>query len=599
MSYCNCQYVSTALVLERTLRLEQQAAISEEMYKRSSAGRGSLTMTCASCTSTVETELAKRLGITSVAVALALPLHTETQTYSAAEVDGAALQTTTVADGVTTRAAVIAMLSATEACSEHPLAKAVTAWSNLKSVHQPTQPDVSIEVFESITGQGVRATVTITARRKYTTDVGGRLSARLADFGVREAQKGRALIYVAFASVSGMSAVLALALSDAPRRSSARAIGALQDMGIEANMSPKSKSAVVAELMLTERDGGGVAMVGDGTNDSTALAVASVGIAPSSGISVAIGAADIMLMRSDLLDMTSILDAVAASFSVRAPSNLTSLFLRNLRFSDHVPLESPSFQTFLTTLRRLALSVYIDRGLPPEMFPAGWLYLWITMFPRMVPAPTHNSLTEFTLRGGALVGASAGLSLATLHFPRLCALSLEGLVFEPSVAVEPFILRHAATLSRLTLVECALLAGTDAHLSLSGSEESSPRPCLLGTHLGPLRGGAHRPRHSCTSTVSGMSLGDPYMTTKSRRLTSQALLRFRMDLLPSTWGRRVAGNLHNDPITSAAMGFRLLPAEYCFLHVGASEPVPAPSVTAYAGTEHGFRFLALAICHVG
>ncbi|KAH9018278.1 hypothetical protein EDB84DRAFT_1679365 [Lactarius hengduanensis] len=172
----------------------------------------------------------------------------------------------------------------------------------------------------------------------------------------------------------------------------------------------------------------------------------------------------------------SILDALAASFSVRAPPNLTSLSLCNLRILDHLPLESPSFQTFLTPLRSLELSVFIDRGLEPETFPASWCHFWTTTFPRMVPAPTHNSLTELTLHGGTPVGASAGLSLAALHFPRLCALSLRVLVFEPSVAVEPFVLRHAATLARLELLGCALPTGTDTHPSLSGSEESSPRP---------------------------------------------------------------------------------------------------------------------------
>ncbi|KAH9162721.1 hypothetical protein EDB89DRAFT_2079433 [Lactarius sanguifluus] len=172
----------------------------------------------------------------------------------------------------------------------------------------------------------------------------------------------------------------------------------------------------------------------------------------------------------------SILDALATSFSVRAPPNLTYLSLRNLRILNHSPLESPSFQTFLTTLRRLELSVFIDRGLEPETFPASWCHFWTTTFPRMVPAPTHNSLTELTLHGGTPVGASAGLSLAALHFPRLCALSLRDLVFEPSVAIEPFVLRHAATLARLELLGCALPTGTDTHLSISGSEESSSRP---------------------------------------------------------------------------------------------------------------------------
>ena len=220
----------------------------------------------------------------------------ETQSYDAAGMDSATLQTTMTADGVTTRAAVIAMLSATEARSEHPLAKAVAVWG--KDVLSTNAPEASVDAFESITGQGVRATVTV-AQRKYTvwvgsarfvsqTDAGGgRLPAGLAEFELREAQKGRTLIYVAIASSAPSPLpVLALALADAPKRSSARAIRALQDMGIEVNlmtgdgratalvvarqvgiapegvwadMSPKGKATVVEELM--EKGGGGIAMV--------------------------------------------------------------------------------------------------------------------------------------------------------------------------------------------------------------------------------------------------------------------------------------------------------------------------------------------------
>ena len=152
-----------------------------------------------------------------------------------------------------------------------------------------------MDAFESITGQGVRATVTVVAqaqqqKKKYTVWVGsgrfvaqtdnfgGRLPAGLAEFELHEAQKGRTLIYVAISSSAPTSPlpVLALALADAPKRSSARAIRALQDMGIEVNlmtgdgratalvvtrqvgiapegvwadMSPKGKASVVAELI--------------------------------------------------------------------------------------------------------------------------------------------------------------------------------------------------------------------------------------------------------------------------------------------------------------------------------------------------------------
>jgi len=287
-----------------------------------------------------------KLTVASVAWAPTSELG-ETQSFDAAQMEGASLQTTMTADGITTRAAVIAMLSATEARSEHPLAKAVAVWG--KDVLSTNASETTVDAFESITGQGVRATVTIVAQRKktYTVWVGsarfvGRLPSGLAEFERQEAQKGRTLIYVAIASSAPTSPlpVLALALADAPKRSSARAIRALQDMGIEVNlmtgdgratalvvarqvgispegvwadMSPKGKASVVAELM--EKDGGGVAMVGDGINDSPALAAATVGIALSSGTSVAIEAADIVLMRSDLLDVVAALDLSRAIFS--------------------------------------------------------------------------------------------------------------------------------------------------------------------------------------------------------------------------------------------------------------------------------------------
>ena len=242
-----------------------------------------------------------KLTVASVAWAPTSELG-ETQSYTAEDVEGATLQTTMAADGVTTRAVVLAMLSATEARSEHPLAKAVAVWG--KDILSNNAPDTSVEAFESITGQGVRATVAV-AQRKYTVwvgsgryvsqaDAGGRLPAGFVEFETREAQKGRTLIYVAIASSAPSPLpVLALALADAPKRSSARAIRALQDMGIEVNlmtgdgratalvvarqvgiapegvwadMSPKGKATVVAELM--EKDDGGVAMVRVGSPHS-------------------------------------------------------------------------------------------------------------------------------------------------------------------------------------------------------------------------------------------------------------------------------------------------------------------------------------------
>ena len=152
----------------------------------------------------------------------------------------------------------------------------------------------------------------------------------------------------------------------------------------------------------------------------------------------------------------SILGALAASFSVRAPSNLTSLSLYNLRTLDLSLLESPPFQNALTSLKRLQLSVLYDRATGPGTAYASWLHFWSTMCSSTVLSPTQHSLTELTLHSDVHVGASSGVSLRALHFPHLRALSLGRLVFDPSVGAERFILRHAATLMELELFKCML-----------------------------------------------------------------------------------------------------------------------------------------------
>jgi P-type Cu+ transporter len=220
----------------------------------------------------------------------------ETQSYAATEVDAAALATTMAADGITTRAAVIAVVAATEARSEHPLAKAVAVWGKgLLSTGAPPE-EATVEAFESVTGQGVRATVPLSSGRKYTVWVGSArfitqseanyLPSGLSRFESSESQRGCTLIYVAIASSAPRPLpVLAISLSDKPKRSSAQAIRALQNLGIEVNMmtgdgrstalvvaqqvgirpegvwadmSPKGKAAVVTELI---EKGSRVAMV--------------------------------------------------------------------------------------------------------------------------------------------------------------------------------------------------------------------------------------------------------------------------------------------------------------------------------------------------
>ena len=170
----------------------------------------------------------------------------------------------------------------------------------------------------------------------------------------------------------------------------------------------------------------------------------------------------------------SILDALAASFSICAPSKLIALSLHNLRASDHSPLDSPPFQTVLKSLRCLQLSVLFVRTLNPHTAFTRWSHFWGNVFLCTVLSPTQHSLTELTLHNNTFLGASSGLSLSGLRFPHLCALSLRKLVFEPSVGVEPFILRHTATLARLELVACRLLDDDDRFPSPSLSPSTPP-----------------------------------------------------------------------------------------------------------------------------
>ena len=209
-----------------------------------------------------------------------------------------ALLTTKVLGNVT-RADVIAMVAATEARSEHPLAKAVAVYGkDLLSKSVIAIPEVTIDTFESVTGAGVQATISLPAGKGLSTiyvgnarfvlqSVDAQLPSALAMFASQEETLGRTSIYVSIMGSSGKPMpVLAISLADAPRPSSAIAIKALQDMGIEVNMmtgdakgtalavakqvgirpehvwasmSPKGKASVVTELM--EQHGGGVAMV--------------------------------------------------------------------------------------------------------------------------------------------------------------------------------------------------------------------------------------------------------------------------------------------------------------------------------------------------
>jgi Cu2+-exporting ATPase len=137
------------------------------------------------------------------------------------------------------------------------------------------------------------------------------------------AGEGRTSVQVA---IDGKAAAV-IAVADAPRDTAAEAIRALHELGVRpvmlsgdsrataeriaaelgidevvAEVLPADKAARVAEL---KREGRRVAMVGDGVNDALALAQADVGIAIGTGTDVAVDTADVVLMRSDPLDVAT------------------------------------------------------------------------------------------------------------------------------------------------------------------------------------------------------------------------------------------------------------------------------------------------------
>jgi Cu2+-exporting ATPase len=231
--------------------------------------------------------------------------------------------TDVVAEGIA-EDALLGLVAAVETESEHPLAAAIVRYATERGVTA-----ASLTGFRNVPGQGATATVAgrpvAIGNRKLMieqdVDVPASLMARRDEL----ASSGRTAVLIA---VDGHG-VGVIALADAARETSPEAVRELHDLGVQvvmlsgdnqatatrianqlgidtviAEVLPGDKAATIAELQGRRRK---TAMVGDGVNDAPALAQADLGVAIGAGTDVAIETADVVLMRSDPLDVPTAL----------------------------------------------------------------------------------------------------------------------------------------------------------------------------------------------------------------------------------------------------------------------------------------------------
>ena len=226
--------------------------------------------------------------------------------------------------------------------SEHPLAEAI--------VSAATGDLIKAEDFSAVIGRGVTATLDGV---KYH----GGNAAYMAELGIDISEYEDALTRLsdegktAMMFSDGDKLIGIIGAMDEPRETSAEAVNALKNLGVEPIMltgdnrrtaEAVAKSVgidvVVSDVLPTEKEkeisslksrGRRVMMIGDGINDSPALAAADVGVAVGSGTDIAIGSADVVLMQSDLR-----LAATAVKFSRRTlriiRGNLFWAFIYNM-----------------------------------------------------------------------------------------------------------------------------------------------------------------------------------------------------------------------------------------------------------------------------
>ena len=222
-----------------------------------------------------------------------------------------------MAPGVT-EAELLGLAASLEKASEHPLAEAIVRYAEEAGVEVSQAAEFAAEAGQGVSGM-VSGRKVLAGNQKMMDAQKVILDGMDAEAG-KLSEEGRTVLYIAAdQKLLGM-----IAVADPVKKTSAEAIREMEQMGLDvvmltgdhettaraiqkqlgisrviAQVLPQDKEREVRRL---QEEGHKVAMVGDGINDAPALARADVGIAIGAGTDVAIESADIVLMKSDLLD---------------------------------------------------------------------------------------------------------------------------------------------------------------------------------------------------------------------------------------------------------------------------------------------------------
>ena len=216
-----------------------------------------------------------------------------------------------------------------EGPSEHPVARAIVEEARSRQL-----PLTAPQDFSALHGLGVRGTLAGRACLGGNLRLMEQSNIPLEDLPARGealSEEGKTPLYFS----DGQRLLGLIAVADTPKPTSAQAVDAFHQLGLEvvmltgdnqrtaqaigrqlgvtqimAEVLPQDKESVVRRL---QEEGKKVAMVGDGINDAPALARADVGLAIGAGTDIAMESADIVLMKSDLLDAAAAVELSRAT----------------------------------------------------------------------------------------------------------------------------------------------------------------------------------------------------------------------------------------------------------------------------------------------